>query len=448
MDKWWRTTTAKVLGVAALALLMTWPLARVNALVGERQHMRQHAVSQIAQGWGGRQVLGGPVLVVPTRRLSVSAQQPPQWQKGSETALADTLSMDVAMDTSMRHYGIYGVPVFVSTVKLQAVFRATDLARDRAASAAEWQAGKAELRLPLGDLRGLQAVDDLQVNGRHVRFDASAESFGSWSTVSVPVDLDTLGDQPLVVTATLKLAGAESLQLAPLARVTDVHMHATWPDPGFLGAALPVERRIDSHGFDARWHLLDLNRGYGQHWQGRDDQVRRALPASTFGVALYQPANLYQRNVRAGKYGLLFIALSFVVFFLFEVLQRLRVHPVQYLMVGAALSTFYVVLLALSEQIGFDAAYAVAATSLVLIVGGYACAILHTRRAGLVLGGALGLTYAVLYGLVAAEQYSLLIGALVLLAVVALAMFLTRHIDWYACLPAPPPSPPTEAADA
>jgi inner membrane protein len=251
----------------------------------------------------------------------------------------------------------------------------------------------------------------------------------------VPIDLDALGAQPVDVQITLKLAGTEALQLLPLARSTDVTMRAPWNDPSFIGAALPLEHAIDAHGFRARWHLLDLNRSYGQHWTDRED-MRAALAASAFGVQLYQPVDVYQRNVRAGKYGLLFIAMTFVAFFLFEVLKRLRVHPVQYLLVGAALATFYVVLLALSEQIGFGPAYALAAAAVVLLVGGYAMAVLRARRAGALLGGVLGLIYAMLYGLIAAEQYALLVGALALLVVVGLMMYLTRRIDWYAYGPA------------
>lgn len=145
---------------------------------------------------------------------------------------------------------------------------------------------------------------------------------------------------------------------------------------------------------------------------------------------------MYQRNVRAGKYGLLFVTLTFVAFFLFEVLKRLRVHPVQYLLVGAALASFYVLLLALSEQIGFGLAYAVAAASVIVIIGGYAGAVLGARRAGMLLGGALALVYAMLYVVLAAEAYALLIGAIVLVITVALLMYLTRRIDWYASMPA------------
>ncbi|WP_350015829.1 cell envelope integrity protein CreD [Rhodanobacter sp. IGA1.0] len=435
MIAWTQTVTAKVLGVGVLALLMTIPLMQVRGLVGERQQLRTDAISQIAQGWGGKQVLGGPVLVVPTlRQVAAEGQATPRWQAGSASMLADALKLDVAMAVTTRSYGIYTAPVFVATVKLGAQFRAQDIAEYRHASDAPWQGGKAELRLPIGDLRGLQEISDLRVNGQPARFESSADRLGGGPNVVVPIDLDVLGDQPIDVQISLKLAGTEALQMLPLARGTDVTMRAPWSDPSFIGAALPLEHAIDASGFSAHWHLLDLNRSYGQHWTD-GDAMTAALQASTFGVQLYQPVDVYQRNVRAGKYGLLFIAMTFVAFFLFEVLKRLRVHPVQYLLVGAALATFYVVLLALSEQIGFGLAYALAAAAVVVLVGGYAMAVLHARRAGLLLGGVLGLIYAMLYGLIAAEQYALLIGALVLLAMVALMMYLTRRIDWYAYVP-------------
>jgi inner membrane protein len=456
MSHWTQTVTAKVLGIGLLALLMTIPLIQVGSLVSERQQLRETAIAQIAQGWGGSQVLGGPVLTVPTLSpLTIADSGPlqsgaPQWRTGRESMLADALKVDAAMAVETRRYGIYAAPVFVSTVRLKATWRAEDLAQFHQASTAQWQGGKAELRLPIGDLRGLQEVSDLRINGKPARFDSSAERLGKWPNVVVPIDLDVLGSQPIDVEISLKLAGTESLQLLPLARSTDVTMHAPWRDPSFTGAALPLEHQIDAQGFSAHWHLLDLNRSYGQHWTDGADSMDQALQASAFGVQLYQPVDVYQRNERAGKYGLLFIAMTFVAFFLFEVLKRLRVHPVQYLLVGATLATFYVVLLALSEQIGFGAAYAVAAASVAFIVGGYAMAVLRARRAGFLLGGVLVLIYAMLYGLIAAEQYALLIGALVLLVVVALMMYLTRRIDWYAYVPTttsgpvtPPGMPPT-----
>lgn len=443
MGRWMQSVTAKVLGIGFLALLMTIPLMQVRGLVSERQALRASAVEQISQGCGGPQVFGGPVLVVPTlRQVTVEGSAAPQWRSGAETVLADALNVDVAMTVQTRSYGIYSAPVYVSTVNVSGQFRAEDIAQFRGASNAQWQDNKAELRLPLGDLRGLQEVSELQINGRPARFESSAEKVGAWSSVVVPINLAELGEQAIDIKLSLKLAGTASMRLLPLARSTDVVMRAPWSDPSFVGAALPLTHEVDSAGFTAHWHLLDLNRSYGQHWWSSADSMAHALESSSFGVQLYQPVDVYQRNVRAGKYGVLFIAMTFVAFFLFEVLKQLRVHPVQYLMVGAALATFYVVLLALSEQIGFGPAYAIASVAVAFLVGGYAAAVLRARRAGLLLGGLIGLIYAMLYGLIVAEQYALLIGSLVLLMMVGLMMYLTRRIDWYASGPTAKEPPP------
>ena len=437
MGSWMRTWTAKVLGIGLLALLMLLPLWKVQSLVEERQGMRQSAVDQIAQGWGGEQVLGGLVLAVPTRQRVDTGANGIREQADTALIMPDTASMDVAMTVDKRRYGIYEAPVFASMVQLRGRFRTEDIVQFPRVDDATWQGDKAELRLVIRDLRGLQEVAGLLINGKPQQFSSSAATFGGqWSTVTVPIDLDALGGRPIEFALSLRLAGTQSLQLLPLARTMDVKMHAPWPDPSFIGAALPVERQVDARGFSARWHMLDLNRSYGQHWSESDMRVNGAVRDSAFGVALFQPVDVYQRNVRAGKYGLLFITMTFVAFFLFEVLKRLRVHPVQYLLIGAALTSFYVLLLALSEQIGFGMAYAVAATSVVLIMSGYATAVLGARQAGLALGGALVAVYAMLYVVLAAEEYALLIGAVVLIVTVALLMYLTRRIDWYASVPA------------
>lgn len=437
MGHWMKGWTAKVLSLGLLALLMLLPLWKVQSLVDERQGMRQAAIDQIAQGWGGEQVLGGLVLAVPTHEQVATGSGELRDATDTTLVLPDTAEMAIGMAVDKRRYGIYEAPVFASTVQLHGRFTADDIAQRRQLDSASWQGGKAELRLAVGDLRGLQEVTELLVNGKPQRFQSSATTFGgNASTVVVPLDLDALNGQAIDFSVKLRLAGTQSLQLLPLARTTDVTMHAPWPDPSFVGAALPLERTVNAEGFSARWHMLDLNRKFGQSWHASDARIDAAVHDAAFGVALYQPVDVYQRNVRAGKYGLLFITMTFVAFFLFEVLKRLRVHPVQYLLVGAALTSFYVLLLALSEQLGFGLAYGVAAASVVAIVGGYAMAVLGARKAGLLLGASLALVYGMLYVVLAAEQYALLIGAIVLVLTVALLMYLTRRIDWYSSMPA------------
>lgn len=439
-----QSITFKVLGIGFLALLMLIPLAEVQSLIGERSGLRTQALADISQRWGAAQHVGGPVLAIPKR---VRVQTSSGWitQSHTEIVLADRLDVGGKLLPEVRRYGIYSTPVYLAELKISGRFLARDL---RALRGPEESSGdmrettylfdQAELRLPIADVRGIRRISALKLDGVEHAF-GPANGEGATKAIALPIDLSAWAksardEEAHAFELDLTLAGTGSLQFLPLARQTDASLAAAWPNPGFGGMFLPAQRSVDEKGFSAQWQVLDLNRSYGQHWQEGDSGVDPS--AAAFGVNLYQPADLYQQNERAGKYGVLFIALTFVAFFLFEVLKKLRVHPVQYLLVGLALTTFYVVLLALSEQIGFAFAYLAAAAAVVLLVAGYAAAVLRARRAGAVLGIALASIYALLYGLVVSEQYSLLMGAVALLAVVAALMYLTRRVDWYTYAPA------------
>jgi inner membrane protein len=427
--------TFKVLGIALLALLMLIPLAQVNGLIGEREGRAREATQRIAERWGAQQLLGAPVLVVPVRRQLL---QDKVWTtvEEREYVLADRVSIVGKLAPELRRYGIYEAAVYTAELTIEGRFDVADVAA-LSASGAEPQWRRAELRVPIADVRGIRRVSPLKFGERELAFGPGTDGVATISAVSAPAPLDPSAlAQTLPFSFTLTLAGTERFAALPLARETDVHLSSPWPDPGFDGAFLPATRRVGATGFEADWQVLDLNRPLAQHWR-ENDAIGGALAATAFGITLAQPAGSYQQNVRAGKYGVLFIALTFVAFFLFEVLRGLRVHPVQYLLVGLALCTFYVVLLALSEQIGFGLAYAIAAACVVMMVGGYAAVVLVARRAGLMLGALLALIYALLYGLVASEDYALLMGSMALLAAVAGLMYLTRRVDWYALAPAP-----------
>ncbi|HEX6832183.1 MAG TPA: cell envelope integrity protein CreD [Rudaea sp.] len=423
------SSTFKVLGIGFLALLMLIPLAQVQGLIGERNQLRESAVAAIAQSWGAQQQIGGPVLAVP-KRMRVANSNGWITLDSTEILLPDQLDIRATLQPDRRRYGIYETPVYAAEMKITGHFLARDIA-SLAGSETTYLWDQAQLRLPVTDVRGLRRVAALRVAGAEYQFGPGEGGVGSIGAIAAPFDASKAHDDRIPFEIDLTLAGTQNLEFLPLARHTEVALSAPWPDPSFVGAFLPAEHRIDAKGFEAHWQVLDLNREFGQHWQQNGDRLP-IVNGAGFGVSLYQPAGVYQQNVRAGKYGLLFVALTFVAFFLFEVLRRLRVHPVQYLLIGLALTTFYVVLLALSEQIGFGWAYAIASTVVVLMVSGYAAAVLRTRRAGAVLGGVLALVYALLYGLVVSEEYSLLMGAFALLGVVAAVMYLTRRVDWYA----------------
>ena len=428
---WTQGVTFRVLGIGFLALLMLIPLVQVQSLVGERRGLEQEARSKIGERWGGEQVVGGPVLVVPVRSR-VPSDAGFTHVDVDHFVLPESLRIEGTFDTERRRYGIYETPVYTADLRISGRFAGA--AFDAVAAAGgdvQWQA--AVLRVPVADVRGIRSVSAFRIGGRELAFGPGAGvSNMSATEVAWPTDAQH-GDAAAEFSFELRLAGTAVLQFLPLARQTDVSIGSAWPDPGFVGAFLPATRETGEQGFTAQWQVLDLNRPFGQHWTTATAPL---LQPSVFGVELYQPVGTYQRNERAGKYGILFVAMSFVALFLFDALGRWRVHPVQYLLVGVALCTFYVVLLALSEQIGFAAAYLVAAVAVVAMIGGYAAAAARSRRAGLALGGLLAFVYALLYGLVVSEQYSLLMGAIALLASIGLLMYLTRRVDWYALGPA------------
>jgi inner membrane protein len=228
----------------------------------------------------------------------------------------------------------------------------------------------------------------------------------------------------------MQIAGTQSLGFLPLAHSTQVKVAGNWPDPGFASGFLPVERHVSDGRFEATWQVLDLNRSYGALWlQG--DISETDLKDSAFGVDLVQPVDLYQQTARAVKYAALFIGLSFLTLFLWEHLAHRPLHPIQYGLLGLALSVFFLLLLALAEHIGFRAAYALAAAALCLLLGVYLAGAMDSSRAGLASGGMFALIYALLYLLVTSDDYALLAGALGLFAMLAAAMVLTRKIDWY-----------------
>jgi inner membrane protein len=422
-----QSITFKVLGIGFLALLMMIPLGQVQSLIGERNGLREQAVASIASRWGAQQQLGGPVLAIPKR---VRQQTSTGWttHESTEIVLPDQLGFSGTLAPDIRSYGIYETPVYTAELKLAGSFLGSDL-KALASADTTYLWDHAELRLPVSDVRGIRRVSVVRFAGAQYNLGPGQADVGNVGTIAVPLDLTDF-QQSLPFELEMTLAGTQSLELLPLARRTEAQLASTWSNPSFDGAFLPAERRSDAAGFDAHWQVLDLNRNFGQHWQ-QDADHDQNLRGAAFGVSLYQPAGLYQQNERAGKYGVLFIALTFVAFFLFEVLKKLRVHPVQYLLVGAALTTFYVVLLALSEEIGFAWAYAVAAAAVVAIIAGYASAVLRARRSGLILGALLALVYALLYGLIISEHYSLMMGALAALASVSTLMYLTRKVDWY-----------------
>jgi inner membrane protein len=417
------SASVKAAVLTGVALLLLIPLALLASLVTERTALRDAAVQSVARGWGDRQWVGGPLLAIPVT-IETDPARTCDWYVLPEQL---DISVELQVQETRRRLGLYDVPVYIARVRAKGEFdlprEITRLTRDGTSLHVRFE--QARLLFPVQDPRGLR---DLTSGTQEVlNFEPSAGF--PIPVLAAPLNIPAAGAHTFDLS--FDLAGTQSLEFLPLARDVRVRARGNWPDPGFTDGFLPSERRIDAHGFTASWQVLDLNRTYGDRWfQG--STPKETLLASGFGIELVQPVDIYQRSTRAVKYGGLFIALSFLTLFLVENLQRRPVHPIQYGLMGLALSVFYLLLLALAEHIGFLLAYVLATAALCILMSVYLAGGFRSARAGLVSGGIFAATYALLYLLVSSENYAMLVGSLALFAPLATTMFLTRKFDWYA----------------
>jgi inner membrane protein len=419
----------KAIALGLLVLVLMIPLLQVRGLIDERQGRAYEAGQSIAFQWGQAQTLAPAYIVadVPRRYETDSgfriASEP-------EVVLPDSVEIEGELTPEVRSRGMFDVPVYVATLQVRARFVAADIDALRARS----ESGKPlALRLALSDPRGLREFGTVEVSGTPTRVAAVGPDFAGLLAFGTTFG-ESGGD--LEVAYSMRIAGARELRALPLGRTTSVRMRGAWGDPSFLGAYLPAERTVTPERFDARWQILEFSRDFAQ--QGPMSMFAGiTADAASFGVGLFQPADVYQQNERSGKYGILVVALLFIALFLFEFLANVTLHPLQYLLIGLALATFYLVLLALSEHIGFGLAYLVAAVAAVALVGAYTAAALRSRNRGLAVAGLQAAAYGVFYVLVRSEDYALLMGATVLFAALAAVMWLTRKTDWYALARSP-----------
>jgi inner membrane protein len=347
----------------------------------------------------------------------------------------------------VRHRGIYDVVVYTTRLRLTGHFRPDFSAAGIAVERIDWQ--KARVLLGVSDLRGVRSVSPLQfADSKACPFESADSTAGEFLPLVARVE-NAAADTRLEFAFEVALQGSERLQIAPVGKVTTVALSSSWPDPSFGGACLPVKRSVSSDGFKAEWETSHFSHGFPQSWTSRlinSPEMLRKIDAACFGVTFAQPVDGYRLAERAEKYGLLFFVLVFAVFFLFEVTAALRIHPLQYALVGAALCLFFLGFLALSEFMAPGLAYGMAAAACTALVSLYAWSFLRTGPRTLIIGAGLSATYGYLYFVVQSQDYALVAGTAALFALLALVMFCTRRINWYT-LDANPSAPrPVPAA--
>jgi inner membrane protein len=438
------------LGIAMLiAALLTIPLFSIYLLNWDRQNQSNTASASIVEGWGGPQVVAGPVLVIPYQAQATETVEEggKQVTKTStvwkELALSpDVAQLETRIDPNRRKRSIYEAVVYETRLTGKARFvMPTDLARAGIdAKALVFQ--RAELRFGLSDARGLFGPPPaVRVNRTALRLQPG-HGLGATggSGFFAGFDATSLTSAPITTDFDFRFRGNASLTLAPRGGDTEWKVMSPWPNPSFGGGFLPTTRNVTDKGFSATYRVGNLALGQSlvdasdERVQPGDNKRMYTDPggttAATMSINLVQPVDLYSQVNRAAKYGFLFIGFTFLALLMFDVIGGVRVAGVEYLLVGGGLVLFFVLLLAFAEVIGFTPAYLVASAGIIGLITAYSAAVLNSwKRAGYI-GGLLTALYAVLYILLSLEAYSLLIGSLMLFAALAGVMYVTRKLDW------------------
>lgn len=435
----------KMAGVALLILLLLIPLGMIHSVLRERLARRNEAVAEITSSWGREQTIIGPVLIVPYRYSFTSWKEQAaaggrvEKVEAVETAVAnayflpETLNITGDITPTQLRRGIYQAVVYAGKLEFSGQFARPDFGNLRIEEPnVLWDDAIVTFAIP--DLRGVKETLLLHWGDTRVPLvpGCKLRSFSSGVHARVGGLRDSRGSIPLKLGLTLN--GSGGLHFTPVAGQNLVKLTSPWPDPSFQGAFLPSERDVRATGFEAAWQLSQYGRDYAQQWTDVDSAAgltSSSAASSLFGVNFLPGVDGYRNVERAIKYGALFITLVFAAFFLFEILSALRIHPLQYTLVGAALCLFYLALLSMSEFILFGYAYMVAAVVTTLLIWFYCATVLKSGRRTLIVVGMLAAIYGFLYIALQLQDYALLFGTTGLFVALALVFHITRNIDWY-----------------
>jgi inner membrane protein len=436
----------KLIVVCALALLMSIPALFVDALVDDRTNREADVVKDISNYVGGRQTFLGPTLAVP---YEIPPQSPAEAvHHGTYIVFPAQASAVVKTTTEERHRSLFRVPIFQADLKFDAAFDLTGVPA-AAPQGAIFDWSRAEIVVGVSDARGALADALLTADGKNFTM-VPAEishlnSIGGDQSSALNLTLFGADASEIATpgahfnaTATLHFSGAQRIALLAYGKTTHLTMQGDWPNPGFDGGFLPVNRSIATNGFTADWSVPYIARGVRA--EGQSDTIT-ALEATALGVSFVEVADPYQSVNRSLKYAPLFVGFLFLTDFMFEVSTGKRVHPAQYILVGVAQIIFYLLLLSLAERIGFDFGFLLGGAATVLLLAANARWVFASRTQGERALVIFTLLYGLIYMLLRLEDNALLVGAIASFLAIAAAMYFTRSIDWYGSIPGPGAEP-------
>ena len=452
LNQWLRTSTfIKLATTGLLVLVLLIPIVMLQELIFERQSTRDQAVAEVSDKWGGTQTISGPVLTVPYTVREKDAKGVEIRSTAYAHVLPDNLTIAGTLQPEQRNRGPFQVMLYNTRLTIRGTLPRPDPEK-LGLAAADMQWERAFISLGVSDMKGIRDEVRLRVNGKPLVVEPGIPTddiLDAGVNARVP-----LADS-LQFACDLNVNGSTDLYFMPFGKQTSVSLTSTWATPSFVGASLPDQRTVDGAGFRANWQVLQYNRNYPQQGIGpflgrnagglQTDQMtyedgrpvatdggeQSVAAATAFGVRLLTPVDEYQKTTRSAKYAVMFILITFTAFFFVEVLDKRRIHPIQYLLVGFAICLFYLLLLAISEHVSFNWAYLISAASILAMITFYVRYVFQNGRLTALFSGILALLYGFYFSLLQLEDYSLLLGSLGLALILGTIMYLTRRVNWY-----------------
>lgn len=447
--------TLKLITMGVLVLLLLIPVNMVNDLIKERYQRQKSVFNEVTDKWGDAQTLIGPVLKVPYLKLTrvveidENKEEKITFVETVELAyfLPDELKFEGKILPEMRYRGIYEIVVYNSQVVLSGQFSTPDLSfLNVAEENILWD--QAAVLIQVSEQKAIQENLVLNWNETQSNFNPdpsaillkSKPSYYATESKSYNYESHCLKSnvevRPFVqgeelnynFSLAINLNGSESLNFIPIGKETNVSITSTWPNPSFGGHFLPDSKTISESGFDAQWKVLHVNRSYPQQFSNPNNYN---FENSSFGVELFVPVDHYQKSTRAAKYSVLFIVLTFLIFFFVQLLNKVRIHPFQFLIIGITICIFYTLLIAISEHLSFGISYLISSLTIIGLITTFSAGVSKNTKVISIISGVLAVLYIFIFAIIQMEDYALLVGNIGLVVIMAVVIYLSNKVNWY-----------------
>ncbi len=419
--------TFKVLAVLIITLILLIPAYRIENLISERQSLQQEVVGEISSKWGEQQTITGPILTIPYTEKQNEGTTNEKVVTKHIYLLPEELNIAGELNPEVKKRSIYKAILYNAELDLSGTFNFDKIADlNLEEEQIEWE--KSTISFGITDPKGISQIGEMVLGKAKLQAEPGVPTYIKFNHgIHAATQMSEQPENLLLFSSKISLKGSSKINFIPLGKSTKASLTSEWPDPSFAGAFLPDDHNITKNGFTANWNVLDFNRSFSQIWNNYFPQ----LDEWKFGVNLIESVDIYQKTTRAIKYAFMIIALTFTFFFFFEILRKLKIHPIQYTIVGFAMLIFYVLLIALSEQLSFGTAFLISALSIIGVVGYYFYFISKSYKVTFIFSLMFSFIYGFIYVILNAEAYSLLIGSIGLFVLIALIIHFTRNINWY-----------------